>query len=77
MGYAYESLLINEFYDPLGRRPYTIQGGVRLFSVWGWGVTAGVLAISISLLLVVGQEMSLVSGGYLHSNVVPIVSPYM
>ncbi|CAN0524088.1 unnamed protein product, partial [Scytosiphon promiscuus] len=28
LGYAYESLLINEFNDPLGERPYTIGAEV-------------------------------------------------
>ena len=28
IGYAYESLLVLEFNDPLGARPYTINGSV-------------------------------------------------
>lgn len=33
LGYAYEALLINEFHDPTGARPYSIQGSVSVIII--------------------------------------------
>lgn len=38
LGYAFEALLINEFSDTNGERPYRIEGSVSLFAFAGGSV---------------------------------------
>lgn len=35
LGYAFESLLVNEFNDPLSERPYVIEGSVSAVNMRG------------------------------------------
>lgn len=54
LGYAFEALLINEFSDTNGERPYRIEGSVSLLDLLEkFGNTAHVLSFLLTFLLVV------------------------